>query len=224
MALLTQANLTAPALADVTKTYAEMSVSRMQNTMIPMPPLPATPATSAEVATLQKWINAGYPSGSCGGGGIAPPVLDGGAAEASASAYTTPTVCTSMVTWTRGNGQTMRPGEACISCHSRGDGPAFAIAGTIYPSAHEPDDCNGASATTNGATVVITDKSGTARTLTPDAVGNFSYSGTLATPFQAKVVQAGKERIMVTPQTSGDCNGCHTQTGANGAPGRIMLP
>jgi len=29
---------------------------------------------------------------------------------------------------------------------------------------------------------------------------------------------------MTAPQTSGDCNGCHTQTGANGAPGRITLP
>jgi hypothetical protein len=26
---------------------------------------------------------------------------------------------------------------------------------------------------------------------------------------------------MTTPQTIGDCNGCHTQSGSNGAPGRI---
>jgi predicted CXXCH cytochrome family protein len=25
-------------------------------------------------------------------------------------------------------------------------------------------------------------------------------------------------------QTTGDCNSCHTQSGANGAPGRILLP
>jgi len=25
-------------------------------------------------------------------------------------------------------------------------------------------------------------------------------------------------------QTTGDCNGCHTEAGASGAPGRIQLP
>ena len=43
-------------------------------------------------------------------------------------------------------------------------------------------------------------------------------------PFTAKVTYQGRERAMTAPQTSGDCNGCHTQAGANGAPGRITLP
>ena len=43
-------------------------------------------------------------------------------------------------------------------------------------------------------------------------------------PFTAKVTHQGRERAMTTTQTSGDCNGCHTQAGANGAPGRITLP
>jgi len=222
MALVTYANLLAPALADVTKTYAQMSVLRMQNTVIPMPPLPATPATAAEVAILQNWITAGYPTGPCGtaasDGGVA------GDGSAGANPYATPAICTSMTYWTRGESQTMRPGEACIACHSRGEGPAYGLAGTVFPSAHEPDDCNGANGSTDGATVVVTDKNGTVVTMTPDSVGNFSYRGALVTPFQAKVVQNGKERIMVTPQTSGDCNVCHTQTGLNGAPGRIILP
>ena len=29
---------------------------------------------------------------------------------------------------------------------------------------------------------------------------------------------------MVAAQSNGSCNGCHTQNGANGAPGRITLP
>jgi hypothetical protein len=29
---------------------------------------------------------------------------------------------------------------------------------------------------------------------------------------------------MSTLQSSGDCNGCHTEQGKNGAPGRIFLP
>ena len=237
MPLVTLANLMAPALADMTKNYAQMSVSRMQNPTLPMPPAPAARATAAQIATLQNWIAAGYPTGTCGvaaggasvdggtaaaGGGTA--AAGGDAGSAPASPYNTPAVCTSMVSSTGSESATMRPGEACISCHSRGEGPAFKIAGTLYPSAHEPDDCHGVNGTTQGATVVIVDGSGATTTLTPNAVGNFSFSGALATPFQAKVVQGGKERIMVTPQTSGDCNSCHTETGANGAPGRIMLP
>jgi hypothetical protein len=29
---------------------------------------------------------------------------------------------------------------------------------------------------------------------------------------------------MSTPQTDGDCNGCHTQDGVDKTPGRIILP
>ena len=215
----------------MTKNYAQMSLSRMQNTAAPMPPAPAAHATAAQIATLQNWIAAGYPMGSCGvpsAGGSA----DGGSAgsggpdagAASASPYATPVVCTSMASSTGSEGATMRPGEACVACHSRGEGPRFQIAGTLYPTAHEPDDCHGVNGSTDGATVVIIDSTGATITLTPNAVGNFSSNGNISTPFQAKVVQGGKERIMVTPQTSGDCNSCHTETGANGAPGRIMLP
>ena len=34
----------------------------------------------------------------------------------------------------------------------------------------------------------------------------------------------GKERAMLTSQTTGDCNTCHAVTGTSGAPGRIALP
>ena len=222
MALVTYADLVAPSLPDPTKNWAQISVSRMNATTLPMPPLPAAPATTAEIATLQNWITAGYPMGTCGAAsGVSG---DGGSGDANANTYSTPLQCTSMTSWMGGNGQSMRPGEACIACHSLGRGPRFAIAGTLYPSAHEPNDCNGVNTSANAATVVITDKNGMVTTLTPNPVGNFSYRGTLATPFQAKVVQGGKERIMITPQTIGDCNTCHTPTGANQAPGRIMLP
>ncbi len=75
-----------------------------------------------------------------------------------------------------------------------------------------------------GATVVITDANKMSYTLTPDRVGSFSSNASLALPYQAKVVKAGNERIMMTPQTVGDCNSCHTPAGANMAPGRILLP
>jgi hypothetical protein len=99
----------------------------------------------------------------------------------------------------------------------------ISIAGTLYPTGHEPNLCNGVNGTT-GARVVIVDAANRTVTLTPNAAGNFMYTGTISTPYHAKVTYQGRERIMPVAQTSGDCNSCHTQTGANGAPGRITLP
>jgi hypothetical protein len=48
--------------------------------------------------------------------------------------------------------------------------------------------------------------------------------GTIKLPYHAKVRQGGRERAMNAPQMVGDCNSCHTQTGQNGAPGRIVVP
>jgi hypothetical protein len=136
-----------------------------------------------------------------------------------------PATCTSNRTWTggdRGSGS-MHPGGACITCHTtRRGAPQFTIAGTVYPSGHEPTDCNGAPGT--GVVVEITDSNANVMNLTPNAVGNFYSTAAFAFPVTAKVKYQGKERAMVTPQASGDCNSCHTATGTNGAPGRITLP
>lgn len=225
MSLVTYGDLTAPAKTDASRTAAAMAVARMQNTTLPMPPAPATPATAAEIAAMQGWVAAGYPSAGC----ATPPPADAGAPTVTPppDPFSTPPRCTSNVTWTGGDegSPNMNPGLACISCHaSSGDeAPLFAIAGTVYPTAHEPDRCYGANGN-NGARVVITGANGQVVTLTPNAAGNFTYTGTVARPFQAKVTFMGRERVMATPQTSGDCNGCHTQNGAMNAPGRILLP
>jgi hypothetical protein len=190
----------------------------MQSTTSPMPPSPASAATTAEIATLQNWINSGYPSGSCGGDAGAPPP----------DPLNAPPTCTSKTTWGQGtNGSaSMEPGQACISCHAGtgGEAPTFVIAGTLYPTGHEPNNCNGVNGAT-GARVVVTGKNGTSLTLTPNSAGNFYSSTTLPPPYLAKVVNsAGVERVMSSTASSGDCNSCHTQSGANGAPGRISLP
>ncbi len=117
----------------------------------------------------------------------------------------------------------MRPGEACIACHSRGEGPRFSIAGTLFPTGHEPNDCVGAGPD-SGATIVITDANGMELTLMPNTSGNFFANGPIAMPYTAKVVTAEGERPMYSPQTDGDCNSCHTADGDTGAPGRIVLP
>lgn len=136
--------------------------------------------------------------------------------------------CTSKKTWTGGTegSGSMQPGVACINCHnsSGGEAPRFTIAGTLYPTAHEPNQCNGVNGTTAGAKVVITDANQKVVTLTPNGVGNFYYTGAVALPFRAKVTDTNGERDMVAAQTSGDCNACHTQNGTMSAPGRIILP
>jgi hypothetical protein len=217
MPLQSYANLTAPSLTSATMTFAQRTVVRMQSTTAPMPPSPGTRATAAEVQTVNNWIAAGYPAGTCGAGGAG-----GGTPDPLGTAAR----CTSGTTWTGGNNGNpqMNPGRACISCHAgQEDAPRFTIAGTLYPTGHEPNLCNGVNGT-NGARVVIVAAANRTITLTPNAAGNFMYTGAVTTPYRAKVTYQGRERIMPVAQTSGDCNSCHTQTGTNGAPGRITLP
>lgn len=121
-------------------------------------------------------------------------------------------------------GATMRPGEPCLSCHDGGKGPRFAVAGTVYPTAHEQNDCNGVNGATDGLKVEITDSTGRTTSIDVNSMGNFYYQGSLTPPYQAKVVRGTAARAMVMKQMSGDCNSCHAVNGVNGAPGRIMAP
>jgi len=218
--LATYAALTAAATTDKTKTVAQVALARMQSgAAMPMPPAPLMQPTATEVAAFQSWVAAGTPPAACATGGA------GGAVGTIADPYSTPVVCTSNTMWTQGThgSNNMEPGQACIACHSKGEGPRFALGGTVYPTAHEPDNCNGGPLT-QMARVVITGADGQSVTLTPNSSGNFSYSGAIATPYNAKVTYMGRERAMIAKQTSGDCNSCHTEAGAMMAPGRIMLP
>ena len=115
----------------------------------------------------------------------------------------------------------MYPGEACVECHrNEGEGPIFSIAGTVYETVSERDLCLGL----EGTKVVITDANGVEKTLTSNSSGNFAFEGSIATPYTAKLVDSsGKEMPMVTPQTNGDCNTCHSPGGTDGAAGRIYV-
>jgi hypothetical protein len=131
--------------------------------------------------------------------------------------------CTSGQMWTGGDtgSPLMHPGAACLYCHEQSStAPRFAISGTVYPTGHEPTDCNGTSA----VTVEVTDATGATLMLTPNAAGNFYYVGSVAFPIHARLVAGGKVRAMTDMQNSGDCNFCHQQTGVNKAPGRITEP
>ena len=137
-------------------------------------------------------------------------------------------VCTSDTHWKMADQPSpqMYPGVACNECHSMVLGtPRFTIAGTLYPTGHEPDNCNGAL----GAIVEIVDANNVIFTLEPtNEAGNFMFSivesPQPAFPFRARVILDGRVRAMTGEVANGDCNSCHTQDGASSAPGRILLP
>ena len=140
-------------------------------------------------------------------------------------------LCTSQVYWKEGDKATeaMNPGGPCNACHDKTPtAPNYTIAGTVYPTSHEPDNChgvNGGMSNMPDVTVVITDKSG--RTLPPipvNSAGNFKLETEVVKPFWVKVVSKGKENKMTMQAPHGDCNACHTQKGAEGAPGRVVAP
>ena len=228
MTLLTRDDLAAPSASDPNVTVAQLSLTRMRDLESPMPPAPLTPATQEEIALLNAWISSEMP-GDCEGG-------IGGAGGIPPDPYDTPVVCTSEKHWTGGDEESpnMHPGAACIACHSGGggeeeeeEGPLFAFAGTAYPTAHEPTDCNGVDGRVEGAEVVIVDAAGKTVTLKVNSAGNFYYEARgsgVTLPYRAKIVRDGRERAMATPQESGDCNACHTESGAEDAPGRVMVP
>jgi hypothetical protein len=145
--------------------------------------------------------------------------------------YAAPPRCSSDKHWTAGEMRSplMHPGRACIACHTAGagflnlqHGPSFTLAGTVYPSAHEPDDCNGAAG--SGVSVVVTGAAGQSLTLTPNAVGNFTSLARVALPYMVEIRAAGRVRAAATPHQNGDCNSCHSQQGQQGAPGRLLIP
>jgi hypothetical protein len=112
-----------------------------------------------------------------------------------------------------------------------GQAPRLAFAGTVFPSAHEPNRC--VASDSQGAKVVVLDSTGRTFTATVNAAGNYfmlASAGNPTPPLKAKVVFNGRERAMIGSVPHGDCNGCHTQNGSttvNGgvkSPGRILLP
>jgi hypothetical protein len=209
--LATEADLAASSIRDPSKTVADDCLDRMKSEARPMPP--AAALTAERIAVFERWVAAGMPTGTCD----APP-------PPPAPPPDVPTICTSQRHWTRGDhgSASMHPGVACIDCHTKEDeGPIYRIAGTVYPTVHEPDDCYG---TGGSVTVEITDANGKRYSLPVNEAGNFFSKTRIATPYTAKVVAGGKTREMVAPQTNGDCNTCHTEQGSSDALGRIWTP
>jgi hypothetical protein len=201
------------------QTYAQRIVTRMTQGTMP----PGGGASQADIKVFSDWIAAGTPEGDCGGSGS-----DGGMSMPDPLNAAPTCTSSSTAVYTKRESIDMNPGYACITCHKQNSGPNLLVGGTVYPSGHEPDLCRGGPQDGNSATVVISDMSGKdVKTLyvSPNT-GNFNWRafGGLPQPYKARVEYNGWTRAMSTPQTDGDCNGCHTATGANNAPGRITLP
>lgn len=180
----------------------------------------------------------------CGDAGSGGGTTDsGGTTDASSSGEPTggpgsstgPAVtCTSKKYWTMGDEDSplMHPGRACIACHQTvvGEDVAtmLAVGGTVYPSLHEEDDCDGFDGAAEPVFVEITTADDRVLQLPVNAAGNFMYDqdedGPIMFPIRARVVRGDAVMAMGTPQMTGDCNSCHTEQGAGGAPGRILVP
>lgn len=206
-------------VSDPARTAAEVALARMQDPSRPMPPSGRVPA--AELDAVAAWVNAGAPRVTCG------ETID--VPDAGPGLPDTPPGCMTGTFWTGGEdgGPTMHPGRPCLACHleNRGadDDMPHQIAGTVYAGLREDDECNGV----EGAVVELTDANGHVHRFTTNAAGNFFASPAAATvvmPFTARVLLGDRVRAMATPQDTGDCNGCHTATGAEEAPGRIVAP
>jgi cytochrome c553 len=208
VSLVSYADLSAPFPGNKSISTAESARQSLESGR--MPP-GATKPSSAEIAAFAAWVDAGSPETSCSTGGVVDP-------------FATASVCTSGSYWRDGEGPKMRPGEACVSCHAREeDAPRFNVGGTVYPTGHEPNLCEGV----KDVRVELTDANGVVHTYETNDAGNFSNheEAQVAMPYTAKLVASdGRTRSMLTPQTSGDCNTCHTEAGTQGAPGRIVMP
>jgi hypothetical protein len=170
----------------------------------------ASSATASDAASDGDPKDAGGPDGG-----------DGGARDGGPVSIT----CSSATYWDTSapSSHLMHPGKACIACHSATGGPAYTLAGTVYPTMHEPDDCNGVDGTLNGMTILVIDATGATHTLPVDAAGNFERVTSLPMPYRATVISGSSVREMKTPQYDGDCNGCHSVLGSR-SPGRIIAP
>lgn len=212
MPLVTRQDLMRPSITQPARTVADLAIERMRATMRPMPPTgPTVPET--DIAAIESWVMAGMPEGSCS-------IYD---------PFAEPPQCSSGTQWLFGDRESplMRPGGACIQCHTEmleGPRPPLTLAGTVYQTGHEPSDCNGADGFATDYYVDVTDAAGHVIHMEPNAAGSFFSQAAVTFPITARVYVGDRERRMVTPVMSGDCNSCHTDMGAMMAPGRIVLP
>jgi hypothetical protein len=240
--LVTYADLMATSHEDPSKNEAQLSLSRMQNMSSPMPPSGLPPA--ADVTTLQNWINAGYPMGSCasaapdggsgsgsggGGSGGGSGGSSGGGSSGSRGDGGSPPpsgVFGNAPPYSSNTGQsTHNAGQDCMSCHNgTTNAPTFKFGGTLY-------DGNGKAV--SGAEVRFVDANGAATSVYTGPSGTFYRGGSGFTgPAHVGVRNATSTQEMLTglqstsqppASTGGACSACHC-TGTSCTMPVIHLP
>jgi hypothetical protein len=163
----------------------------------------------------------GYDACVCSGG-------TGGNDDAGSDAGSPPTkACTSSGSWTGGlsGSDEMTPGRPCIDCHAKTPRtPQYTVAGTVFANAREPDDCNGVDGL--GVAIALMSENGVemAPRIALNGVGNFFIARALPAQYRVKIIAQGRESVMQGLVNNGDCNLCHTASGASGASGRLVRP
>jgi hypothetical protein len=206
---------------DPTKNEAQLSLSHMQDSSSPMPPSGLLPAS--DVTTLQNWINAGYPMGTCATGGA-----DGGSAGADGGGSPVPpNVFVNAPPFSAHTGNsTHNAGKDCMQCHAGGggDAPRFSFGGTLY---------DGSGNAVSGAEVRLLDANGNGTSVYTGPAGTFySRGSSFAGPAYIGVRNASSTQEMLAAlpsgsqppaSTGGACGACHCSgTGCAIAP--IHLP
>lgn len=206
---MTYSDLKATAHEDPTKNEAQLSVSRMQNSSSPMPPGGLLPA--ADATTLQNWINAGYPMGTCATGGGS-----GSSGGSSGDGGSTPppvNVFNGAPPFSSQTGpSTHNAGRDCLQCHGTGggDAPQFTFGGTLYDGSGNP---------VVGAEVRLVDASGNGTSVYTGPSGTFYSRGSgFAAPANVGVRDATNtaEMLVALQSSGGGCSSCHcTGTGCS---------
>jgi hypothetical protein len=211
--LVTYADLMATSKEDATKNEAQLSLSRMQNTAMPMPP--SGVPSAADVATIQAWVTAGTPMGaSCGG--------DSGTVMMAPFSVFTGEAPYALGQTSNGN---HHAGEDCVGCHQSqgGEAPQFTLAGTVV-------DATGAGV--GGAEVRLVDANGMAFSVYSDnsgnsgSAGNFSSRTAWVAPAHVGVRNATntQDMLVTISQSQGGCNSCHCTGGGACVTPEVHLP
>ncbi len=116
-----------------------------------------------------------------------------------------------------------RPGQPCLLCHDGDfrDPEGFSVAGTVFLT---PEDRTAV----NGATVHLTDATGSSFDATTNAAGNFYILPSQWTPHYPMTASvtppAGAPIPMQTLiHTEGSCAGCHFDPAGTNSPGHLCI-
>jgi hypothetical protein len=216
---VTYADLTAPSHLTPSENEAQLSLSLMQGNSPSMPP--GGTAAAADIATLQAWISAGLPMGSCATSN------DGGTSGEGGSPPPASNVFANAPPFASQTGRsTHNAGKDCMGCHGNGNGdaPQFEFGGTLY---------DGSGNAVPGAEVRLVDSSGNGTSVYSGPTGTFYKEGSgFAGPAHIGVRSATSTQSMLTAlqsasqppaSTGGACSACHcTGTGCTMAP--VHLP